>query len=166
MISALLTQKPDSPEPVAGEVKSFSLEQKPKKKNPDETWTKAKNESGDFGDPYKIVKAERLGDYTHPQHGTFHQFSILLEPAVNGDAPAQRPEQTRHPVGEDERSAKIDRAVAFKAAVSFLCRRDLDRKADPKQIAELTDELLGVLTGGEDTGSADPNPQPDDGIPF
>ena len=69
MISALLTQKPESPDPVKGEVKRFTLEQKRKKEKPDETWTKAKNESGDFGgdrfvvDPQEQRRWQQRRDY-------------------------------------------------------------------------------------------------------
>lgn len=159
-VSGVLTQKPDSPDPVQGSVQRFSVEQRPKK-NKDGFWNKLKNEKEGYGSAYEILKAERIDDYTHPQHGTFHQFSLLLSPqedAAGAVGEAQSSNGVSAPAAaSDVRGDKIDRAVAFKAAARVVGYQVQSGKTAPENVAaeieQLTDSLLQVLIA---PGAADP----------
>lgn len=162
-VSGLLTQKPDSPAPNNGEVKNFTVEQRPKKSG-EGTWNKLKNEREGFGSAYKILKSEQLDDYTHPQHGTFHQFSLLLEPASEGAGSGAAN-------GSSPSSAKdedIARAVAFKGAVEIYAAHGKAPENDAHTaiaIGSLTTALLPIVKG--ETDEAPPTePSGDSDIPF
>lgn len=167
LISGLLTQKPSSPAPAVGEIGRYETELKPKKSG-DGTWVKIKNAGGDFGSPFKVLKAERKDDYTHPQHGVFHQYSILLEPATNGAAPL--------PAVSGDKDAAIEKAVIFKAAVRLAGYEVQGGHIKPEAVVDRVQSLVGtlapILTGAAE-GKAPDTDAPvgtggptDDEIPF
>jgi hypothetical protein len=150
-VSGLLTQKPGSPygDPAPGDTRNFSVTPTPKREKPNETWNKLKNEKDGYGATYKILKADRLDDYNHTQHGTFHQFSLLLEPLST-------PAASNGHQSDAQRSAAIDRAVAFKAAARIIGYQVQAGKVNPEVVVpraeELTDALLPILRGADPKG--------------
>jgi len=91
--------------------------------------------------------------------------------AANGSTPSEATGSLLSPSnarsGEDTRTDQINRSVAFKAAVSFLCRRDLDKKANVNEIRSLTEALLPIVTGEADPKDVSPpetqtTPNPED----
>lgn len=152
-VSGLLTQKLDSPVPEAGNTARFSIEVRPKKSG-DGTWNKLKNEKGDFGSEYKILKADRKDDYTHPEHGAFAQYSLLLEPVTSQEG-AEGGSSSSNGGGASsatsDKDEQINRSVAFKGAVEIAASRIQSGTLKPEDAADaikaLTNSLLPVVRG-------------------
>src|SRR4051794_9660151 len=116
-INGLLTQKPDSPAPVAGNTQNFWWQEitgRPGKKD----YIKIGNPKQENpGSPCEVVSAEKT-DFTDP-HGNI-SFNVSFVPqddagAVGGGA--ENGISNAAPATSDERGKAIDRAVAFKGAV-------------------------------------------------
>ena len=185
-ISGVLTQKPNSQEPATGQTRRFSVEQRPKRDKPDETWNKLKNEGEGFGTEYNILKCDRMDDYNHPQHGTFHQFSLLIAPTngtgapVGGSESAPNASNARSGGGssDEQREAQIARAVAFKGAVELAAT--YEQKAETAKttaevvslVREYAEALLPIVRGESgndvplDTAESVQADSPDSDIPF
>lgn len=177
-VSGLLSQKPSSPEPKIGDVRRFELEQRPKKSG-EGFWTKLKNAGDTFGAEYEIVKCDRKDDYTN-DHGTLHQYSLLLKPSsgegVGATSSGQSDMGGAASTTSTSREDSIDRAVAFKGAVELAASEvragKLAIEDTVDRINALTAELLNVVKGSPDPPSqpaqsgTNAAADPDDGIPF
>lgn len=165
-INGLLTQKPDRPAPAAGESRRFSWEQRTGKSG--KPWIKIKNEGKDYGSECQIVSAEKT-DFSDA-HGNV-SFNVSFVPqdgagAVGGSNGSAAP-------ATSDRSAEINRAVAFKGAVELAASQLQSGKLAPEgataYIQTMTAELLTVVEGAadpKDVVSKTTEVNGDDDIPF
>lgn len=167
-INGLLTQKPDSPAPAAGNTQRFSWEQKTGKSG--KPYIKIKNEGKDYGSACEVVSAEKT-DFTDTHGNISFNVSFIPQDDAAGGVGEARQNGSSSAATSDERGDKIDRAVAFKGAVRVVAYEVQTGKCQPEEVAAkvetLTDSLLAVLA--PETGPTEPasgQPKADDDIPF
>lgn len=151
-ISGLVTQKPDSPEPKVGDIRRFSIEVR-QKASGDGTWNKLKNEKDGYGSEYKVVKADRKDDWVSEQHGTFHQYSLLIEPQNSSGGTYSSGGE----VSGGDRQNSIEAQAAAKSAARYL----QGREASPEEINIATVAFFTAIQNAKEMGepekpSADP----------
>ena len=164
-VNGLLTQKPDSPAPAAGNTQRFSWEQRTGKSG--KPWIKIKNEGEGYGSECEVVSAEKT-DFTD-SHGNV-SYNVSFIPTQDGAGGVGGEAQSAPPATSD-RSAEINRAVAFKGAVEIAASRIQSGTLKPEDATEaihaLTAALLPVVQGNaEGNGDGASQPATADDIPF
>lgn len=163
-INGLLTQKPDSPEPQAGNTVWFEWEQREGKSG--KPYMKIKNSKPEYGQSCEVVKAEKT-DFTD-SHGNI-SFNVSFIPqdgeggvggAASSKGSAQAPPSTSDQYESIEARSAVHGAVQLVAA---------GKSAD--QVPALADAIYGEIQRLK--GSADPKsstdgqaPKSDEDIPF
>lgn len=170
-INGLLTQKPDSPAPVAGNTQRFSWEQRTGKSG--KPWIKIKNEGKDYGSACEIVEAEKT-DF-QDQHGNV-SFNVSFIPSDDAGAVgggAEKAVAVAAPATSDERETQYDRPIAVKIAGRILAYEVSKRTEAPLTVPDLADRLsslteafLPVVAGAADPKAPDTEAKRDDDIPF
>jgi hypothetical protein len=156
-VNGLLTQKPDSPAPVAGNTQRFSWEQKTGKAG--KPYIKIKNEGADYGHACEVVTAEKTDFQDKHGNVSFNVSFIPQDDAAGGVGEAQSSNGSSSAATSDERGEKIDRAVAFKGAVRVIAYEvqsgNCKPEDVPRKVEALTASLFAVLQGAAE-GKAEP----------
>jgi hypothetical protein len=143
--------------PQLGQVDYFTYESKTSKAG--KPYLRFKRNGPEYnGKPFKIVGVQQNHEYSDQYQNL--SFNITVE-AQDGAVPAPQGQTNIPNGGPSKKDAKIDRAVAFKAAVELIAGTKGVGEQGPnvevtvENVRNLTEALLPVVTGE----SADPKGQ-------